>query len=255
MNADDPVLFIPGWGMHSGVWGEALTQLAARCRVLTVDLPGYGAASDKTPTSHSSLSTHHLDAIVDQLSEQFTEPLTVCGWSLGGQIALRWAMREPQKIKRLILVAATPCFVQKPDWPCAMHADTLAAFALSLQQDRAATLRRFLALQMRGSDQEREWLTILRGMLKSRGEPDLHALQSGLEILRDADLRQHLPKIAQPALLIAGDRDTLTPLAAMQYLADQLPCARLAVIEGAAHAPFLSHAALFVKQVADFLDE
>src|ERR1019366_9662525 len=76
-----------------------------------------------------------------------------------------------------------------------------------LQQNYALTLRRFLALQVLGSEQERELLATLRGALFSHGEADLSALQDGLEILRNCDLRSALPDIKQPALVIAGERD------------------------------------------------
>jgi pimeloyl-[acyl-carrier protein] methyl ester esterase len=196
-----------------------------------------------------------LDVIVDELSAQFDEPLAVCGWSLGGQIALRWALRHPQQISRLALVASTPCFVRRTGWECGMSEETLAEFAAALQQDYALTLRRFLALQVRGSERERELLVALRSALASRGEPDLDALQAGLDILRDCDLRNELPGIRQPALVIGGERDTLTPPQASHYLAAQLPDARLVEIGGAAHAPFLSHPDEFMKHLTGFLYE
>ena len=196
-----------------------------------------------------------MDYIIDQLSAQFSEPLTVCGWSLGGQVALRWAMREPEKVQRLILVNSTPCFVRRPDWNCAMAAETLAQFATALQQDYAQTLRRFLALQVRGCENEHELLAGLRAALFSRGEPDMAALQGGLEILRDCDLRSALPGIRQPALVVAGERDTLTPPQAAQYIAAQMPNAKLALIAGAAHTPFLSHPDEFIKHAVNFLHE
>lgn len=242
-----PLLFIHGWGMHGGMWGDVLPQLAEHFQVMAVDLPGHGYSVGR--------DSSRLDFIVGQLAAQFTEPLTLCGWSLGGQVALRWAMRYPQQVNRLVLVSSTPCFVQQAGWHCGMAADTLTAFSAALQQDCATTLRRFLALQVRGSEHERELLVALRNLLQSRGEPDLAALQSGLEILRDCDLRAELPFINQQTLVIAGVRDTLTPLPAMQYLAAKLPAARLAAIEGAAHAPFLSHSDIFVKHVVDFLNE
>lgn len=265
----EPLLFIHGWGMHGGMWGGVLDELNKQHRVLAVDLPGHGYSKAGKreerrekgqdpvllfPLPPSPLS---LDAIVDQLAAQFSdvEALTVCGWSLGGQIALRWAMRHPDRVKRLVLVSSTPCFVQQADWQCAMHADILAAFAAALRQDYAATLRRFLALQVRGSEQEREQLATLRSSLQSRGEPDMAALEAGLGILRDADLRMDLAKIGTPVLVIGGVRDTLTPMSASEYMAAHLPAAQLATIAGAAHAPFLSHRAEFVKHVADFLHE
>jgi pimeloyl-[acyl-carrier protein] methyl ester esterase len=202
-----------------------------------------------------SQGERELDAIVSALTERFPMPLTVCGWSLGGQIALRWAAREPLKIQRLILVSSTPCFVKRDDWQCAMAAEILEGFADALTENYAQTLRRFLALQVRGSDNERELLVSLRAALFSRGEPDLNALQAGLEILRDGDLRGSLPTIMQPTLVIAGERDTLTPPQASQYMAAQLLNAKLAMIKGAAHAPFLSHPEIFVEQIKSFLHE
>jgi pimeloyl-[acyl-carrier protein] methyl ester esterase len=273
-----PLLLIHGWGMHGGMWGGVAERLAQDFRVLAVDLPGHGKSTLPSPAGGRGVGGEglqaagepltltlsrqrerglsqrvFLDSFVNQLSAQFTEPLTVCGWSLGGQIALHWALREPEQVRRLILVASTPCFVRRPDWECAMAAETLAQFATALQQDHAQTLRRFLALQVRGSDNERELLAGLREALFSRGEPDMTALQSGLEILRDCDLRESLHEVAQPTLVIAGERDTLTPPQASQYMATQMPDARLAMIAGAAHAPFLSHPEMVTDAVNSFL--
>lgn len=270
--AGRPLLFIHGWGMHGGMWGDALQMLAGTRRVLAVDLPGHGysvrdagcrmqdtekgdAGSGTGENVSSNPSPYSLDSIVDLLAARFAEPLDVCGWSLGGQIALRWAMRRPSQLRRLALVSSTPCFVQKPGWPSAMAQDTLAAFADALRQDHALTLRRFLALQVRGSDDERELLARLRNMLQSRGAPDPAALQSGLCVLRDTDFREELMHVLQPTLVIAGSRDTLTPPDASRYLACSMPNARLAEIGRAAHAPFLSHRDEFVTLIADFFDE
>lgn len=246
-----PLLLIHGWGMHGGMWKNVAEQLAQHFYVLAVDLPGHGHSVARDSSRHSG--DDGIDAIVDKLSAQFTEPLTLCGWSLGGQIALRWAQRQPQQVQRLLLVATTPCFMQRPDWLCAMQAETLAEFDTALRENYAQTLRRFLALQVRGGEQERELLSTLRSALFSRGEPDLTALQSGLEILRECDLRAVLPDVKQDTLVIAGERDTLTPLLAAQYMAYHLPNAQLAEIKGAAHAPFLSHPEEFLKHVVNFV--
>ena len=187
------------------------------------------------------------------MAAQFDEPLSLCGWSLGGQIALRWAMRHPQQISRLVLVASTPCFVRRPGWDCAVEDETLAGFAASLQQNYALTLRRFLAQQV--GERNRELLAELCQALAGRHEPDMDALQAGLKMLRDCDLRLALPDIAQPVLVVAGVRDTLTPIQASHYLAAQLPDARLAIVEGAAHTPFLSHPDIFLKHLMSFLHE
>jgi pimeloyl-[acyl-carrier protein] methyl ester esterase len=240
-----PLVMLHGWGMHGGIWGDTAARLAEDFEVHNVDLPGHGASKLQ--------GAFTLDDVVATLDAKFDQPVTVLGWSLGGIIAQRWAVCSPQKIERLILMASTPCFTQRADWACGMASETLQQFAAELEKNHAATLRRFLALQVRGSENERELLVALREQLFSRGEPDLSALRGGLEILRDADLRASAPAIKQPTLVIAGQRDKLTPPEASYYLAQAMPNARVVEIEGAAHAPFLSHTDIFVAQVIKFL--
>ena len=263
-----PLLLIHGWGMHGGMWGGVAEKLAQQFHVMAVDLPGHGFSKEKnvgwverSDTHRREHSAHDgyrcaqpiLRDIVEMLSAQFDQPLSVCGWSLGGQIALRWAAREPEKIKRLVLVASTPCFAEREDWPFGMACNTLQQFAADLEKNHVATLRRFLALQVRGSEGERELLEMLRERIFSRGEPHPDALRGGLKILRDTDLRELLPEIKQPTLVIAGERDKLTPPTASHHLAETLPDAHMVEIKGAAHAPFLSHPDEFVVELKKFI--
>lgn len=242
-----PLVLLHGWGMHGGVWSDVAQKLAADFQVHSVDLPGYGASVALPETS--------LESLVQALSACFGEPLAVCGWSLGGQVALRWAASEPEKVRRLILLASTPCFAEREDWKYGMENGVLEKFAAELEQNYGATLRRFIALQLRGSENERELLMQLRERLFSRGEPDMAALRGGLDILRDADQRAELPGIKQPTLVIAGERDKLTPLEASCYMAQGIPAARMVEVKGAAHAPFLSHPEIFVEHVKRFMHE
>jgi pimeloyl-[acyl-carrier protein] methyl ester esterase len=242
----EPLVMLHGWGMHGGIWSDTAAQLAQHFQVHCVDLPGHGAGAP--------IAAFTLDSVVGHLAARFDQTITVCGWSLGGQIALHWAMCEPEKLKRLVLVTSTPCFAERDDWPFGMPQDTLLQFAADLEKNHTATLRRFLGLQVRGSEGERELLATLRERQFSRGEPDLDALRGGLEILRDSDLRSVLPAIKQPALVIAGERDKLSPPEASNYLAQTLPNARVVEIEGAAHVPFMSHREEFFGHVMEFLN-
>jgi pimeloyl-[acyl-carrier protein] methyl ester esterase len=175
----------------------------------------------------------------------------VLGWSLGGAVALRWALASPESISRLVLVATTPCFVARPDWPHAMAEATLRQFGDELSVSYRLTLQRFVALQVQGSDRGRAVLAQLRTQLFARGEPSRAALHDALELLTQTDLRSEVGAIPQPATVIAGERDTLVPAAAGEWLARTLPRASFRPIPGAAHAPFLSHPDAFMSALAD----
>jgi len=233
--------------MHGGVWSDVAQRLSQHHEVHCVDLPGFGASTPLAKTD--------LDSLVQSLSESFIEPVNVCGWSLGGQVAMHWAVRQPSKVDKLIVVTSTPCFTNRDDWSFGLPSEVLEKFATELEQNHATTLRRFISLQLRGSENERELLTKLREQLFSRGEPDMSALRGGLEILRDADQRPEVAGIEQQTLVIAGQRDKLTPPEASHYLAQAIPNARLVEIEGAAHTPFLSHPEVFIEHVKSFLNE
>ena len=235
--------------MHSGAWGPLPPWLARRYRVHAVDLPGHG---------HSApLPAFTLDGVVAALEAVFAlsaQPLTVVGWSLGGLIAMRWALAQPECVTRLVLIAATPRFVASEDWPHALSAETLARFGDELHVAWKPTVERFLALQVHGSEYGRATLALMREQLFARGEPSPGMLAGALAVLAGTDLRLDLAALAQPTLVVAGSRDTLILPGAGAWLAEHLPDAKCITISGAGHAPFLSHPEAFAAAVEGFLD-
>lgn len=249
-----PLVLLHGWAMHGGLWQTVLPQLTTRFRVHNVDLPGHGWSPGVSPCTVDTL----VDAIasaVAALPDMRDAPLTLLGWSLGGLVALEWARTRPDGVRALVLTATTPCFVQRDDWPQAMVAATLDRFGDELVASYRLTLRRFLSLQVQGSERGREALAQIRSTLLARGEPTSADLRGALAVLAATDLRRVVAGIAQPALVIAGDRDALTPLAASRWLAAALPKATLVTVAGAGHAPFISHPDAFVAALERFADE
>jgi pimeloyl-[acyl-carrier protein] methyl ester esterase len=237
------LVLVHGWGMHGGIWGDLPAHLAKHFRVTILDLPGHGRSREES----GDLS---LAGFSERVAELCPAPAIWFGWSLGGLIAQHAALHHPHQVAQLVLVGATPKFVQAPDWPHAMPVDVFADFARSLTQDYRATLLRFLSLQVGGSEPARALLKQLRSDMFTHGEPQPVALAAGLAILEQTDLRAQLAEIRVPALAVHGSHDRhdrLVPPAAGTYLGAQLPNARVLHIEGAGHAPFLSHAA----QLAD----
>ena len=244
-----PLVLLHGFAMHGGLFEPLLPSLAQRHRVHAVDIPGHGRSPAITPFDLPPLAE-----AIDEAVDGVDAPMAVLGWSLGGQIALQWALSHPGRFDRLILVAATPSFVQREDWEHAMSATMLARFGDELRVSWRFTLQRFLALQVHGSDVGRATLAQLRQRLFARGAPSSVSLARALELLRDIDLRPLLSRITIPTLVIGGDRDALVPPGATQALARALPDAAHVTIEGAAHAPFLSHRQAFLDAVLPFLD-
>jgi pimeloyl-[acyl-carrier protein] methyl ester esterase len=236
------LVLVHGWGLHGGIWGELPARLAQHFRVTTLDLPGHG----RSRLAGESLS---LSTFTDRVAELCAAPAIWLGWSLGGLVALNAALQHPQKVAKLVLVGTTPKFVQAPDWLHAMPAEVFADFNRSLTQDYRATLLRFLSLQVGNNESARALLKQLRAEMYAHGEPQPEALAAGLAILEQTDLRARLAEIRVPTLVVHGSNDRLAPPAAGAFLAAQLPQARLLRVEGAGHAPFLSHVESFAAAV------
>jgi pimeloyl-[acyl-carrier protein] methyl ester esterase len=238
------VVLIHGWGIHGGVWSRVAEALASSHCVHSVDLPGCGHSAPVTP--------YTLDMLADTLAQAFPLPVHVVGWSLGGAVGTHWALRHPGAVRSLSLVASSPCFMQRTDWQHATPAETLAAFTDSLANDYTATLEMFLGLQVMGSRDGRTVLRALKDAVFSRPTPSPTVLYAGLAILRDTDLRPHLPRLDMPVSLHFGERDRITPPEAGHWLAHTLG-APLTLYAGGGHAPFISHEAAFMAALRTFL--
>jgi len=249
VGAGPPLVLLHGFAMHGGLFAPLLPALARAHRVHVVDLPGHGRSPAIARFDLASLA----DAIDAALGDD--APITVLGWSLGGQVALQWALAHPRRVGRLILVASTPSFVRRDGWPHAMTAATLARFGDELAVSYRLTLQRFLALQVHGSEEGRAALAQLRRRLFERGEPSPAALAAALALLQRTDLRPVLARIATRTLVVGGERDALVPIEATRALAAGLANAAHATIEGAAHAPFLSHRQAFLDALARDADD
>ena len=234
MQSTKPVLaLVHGWGMNARVFDALAEMLAADFEVRALNLPGHGGR-DVLP--HDTLQSW-----ADDLAQQLPERTTLLGWSLGGQVAMRAALDHPRKIARLILLASTPKFVVTEDWTCGMALADLQEFGAALVADPQATLRRFLSLQTRGMAGQKTLLQQLRQTLFTAPQTQAESLLSGLAMLHHTDLRAELPQLIQPALVVHGALDTLTPPGAGCWLAETLPRARHIELSRAAHAPHLSH--------------
>ncbi len=238
------LVLLHGWGMHSGVWSEAMPGFAKRCRVHAVDLPGHGNSSGTAAST--------LDDAADRVAACVPIGAIICGWSLGGLVAQRIAARHPGTARALVLVSSTPCFVTRPDWPHAMGAATLETFATGLHTDREATLASFVRLNALHGVRGREAIRAFTSRLADRGAPSEDSLAASLGWLRDTDLRAHAPRLPR-TLVIHGARDALTPVQAARWLATTAPDVVSLELPDAAHIPFFTHREPFMNALESFV--
>jgi pimeloyl-[acyl-carrier protein] methyl ester esterase len=240
-----PLVLLHGWAMHGGVLAPLVEALADRCTMHVVDLPGHGWSRDCGLPLEPSACAAAIAAA--------TPPALWLGWSLGGLIALTAALEQPQQVRGLAMLCATPKFARDDSWPWGSDAALVHQLALDLETDYHATIDRFLALEAMGSADPRAALRHLREITFARGEPDLRVLQEGIRILETSDLRARLPALRLPSTWIAGRRDRLVPPQAMEWSAQQAH-GRYAQIEHAGHAPFVAHADELAQALQPLLD-
>lgn len=239
-NGPDLVL-LHGWGMHGEIWSDWAGELSSRFRVWIVDLPGHGNSGYQGQDT--------LDAWASAVEDVVPENAWWLGWSLGGLVSMAALAGQRKDIRGLVLLASTPCFVASSNWKPAVDAQVFGQFAQQLQTDINRALTRFLSLQVRNADHGGDTLRKLRGDLKSRPQANIDALRSGLRFLQESDMRHVLTDPVVPVYWLLGGRDTLVP----PEVCNSFPGIPSILIEGAGHAPFLSHAARCSEQLDRWL--
>ncbi|MGY8848419.1 MAG: pimeloyl-ACP methyl ester esterase BioH [Burkholderiales bacterium] len=238
------LVLLHGWAMHSGIWERVRSQLAQHFRLHLIDLPGHGASP--TPWIHGPDALKNMtEMIVDSLPENSI----VCGWSLGGQIAMKLSLDMPERINKLILISTTPSFIQRKEWVWAMEKATLESFIGNLNQDCASTLNRFFTLQIKGDINTISLLRKLRKYIYKEGMPDQDGLQIGMKALLTTDLCRSIKNINHPVILLHGKNDAIVPPDAARWLHDNLQDSKLIMFPDCGHIPFLSHTDQFLSSI------
>lgn len=240
------LILLHGWAMHGGIFTPLLPGLRQRFRVHCIDLPGHGhSIGSRLPLDYETVWQHLLPRL--------EQPAYVMGWSLGGLFALHGALRHPDACRGLVMQNASPCFVQRQDWPHGMHAQVFRQFAADLQLDYGRTLQRFFMLEAQGSQHLRDDLRLLQNAAFEFGRPDPRVLTEGLHLLENTDMRQLLPQLQVPSLWLAGRRDRLVNPQAMQQAAT-LANGEYLCDEHGGHAPFLTHPEFSLQALAAFTE-
>ncbi len=227
------IVLLHGWGMNSGVWEPLLPFVTENFRVTLIELPGHGGSPFNNEQTLNSWARACLAVAPNRASW--------VGWSLGGLLAIEAAQIEPEKFNTLCLVSSSPCFCKRDDWESALEKEAIEDFAKNFYVNPKKALKRFLSLQVKGVKNSQSTLRLINETLALRPSPKIEALETGLQILMQSDLREKLSNSNIPINFLLGERDTIVPIDLARKIKTLLPTATMQIVNQAGHAPILSH--------------
>jgi len=251
------VILVHGLGASADIWMYNVGALAKQHRVYVPDLPGFGRSDLPGPSFSPFAYTDFLDDFIKALG---IEKANLVGQSLGGGIALHYALKFPQKVNKLVLVGSAGL---GKEVICALKLMSLPLLGELLSRPSRKGLELFFKLAVRDQTLiDRDFIKLYSNFFSRPGFKDffLRLLRQIVDIrgAREEILNpilNNLNKVTQPALILWGEKDRVLPLKQGYLAKDRLPHARLKIMEGCGHIPFFERADEFNRLVLEFLSE
>lgn len=219
------------------------TLASAGWRGVAWDMPGYGRSAPLEPYGFKGLVQRCL-LLLDAL--QCTQAAAVVGHGMGAMLALELALRAPARVRRLVLCAGGPpldAAAQRhwlePRWKLLEQGLSMEQLAQHLIAPQTALPTAHAGLQLARHSMGRVCRPVY-----------VRALQALPSFRHEAPV---LAGVHQPTLLVGGSDDICTPPEALQALAQVLPDARLALLQGVGRWPQLEDPEGFEGVLLDFL--
>lgn len=243
-NPDGPtVVFVNGLLTDTSSWNGHLPYFADCYRCLVYDCRGQGQSDKPNHVYETALHTSDLAGLVDAVG---VERAYFVGLSNGGAAVLDYASQHPERVGAVVVSGAyasvdTILRIKLTSWVKAMEAggsplrfDVATPWVWGgqfLEQNYEA----LLPYREKGANMPVEWaMNLVRGAM-------VH------------DIRDRLPLVKAPTLVIVGEEDVLTPPSLARYIADQVPNAELYIHPGRGHASALEDVPGWSRVVLDFL--
>lgn len=204
------IVLIHGWGFDSSIMDRLMQQLAISNRVTVVDLPGYGS-------NYQAVFPSTLAELTNLVSPLIPINSVVVGWSLGGLVAMQLALQQEKKVKKVYVIAGTPCFLAKPNWP-AMSALAFEKFFITVNKNISRGLDEFIYLNIGGYSFKNAFYKDLKNTIKKT--PQKITLLNGLNILSNTDMRNDLINVTCPIQFVLAENDKLIDISIADKLAE-----------------------------------
>ncbi|MBP1464397.1 alpha/beta fold hydrolase [Candidatus Chloroploca sp. M-50] len=250
-------LLIHGWSSSWYAMSPLLPILSRRFHCLAVDLPGYGN-SERLPTRTTIM--RYVDLLAKLVQEFTDSPATLIGHSMGGMISITMALRYPQLIDRMVLLAPTisgqlSAWITYAIAPITMlERHTIADRLVSAMEPSLLRitdrLMRPASFAERSAISEADYLR-LRADARRPGQGRVRA--ECYTAMRDNDLRGRLRNLETPALVIWGAEDNTVPLRDAGVVADEWVGADLRIVPKAGHWPQFETPEFTWRMLASYL--
>jgi 3-oxoadipate enol-lactonase len=228
----------------ASVFDDLAPRLAARHRVTTINLPGYGA-SDPAPFETIAEYADHVAALMDALA---LPPATdVFGNGFGAFVVTEFALRHPARLRRLVIADVNAGFPPEGKAPFGVMAEKVTAGGMQAVLEVAIGRMFPEPFQQAHPDIVAERKRRLAGA-------DPAAFARACRALAQLDLSGRLPSLALPVLVLCGELDRTTPPELARAMAGLIPGARYAGIPGSGHCPMLEAPQALAQALLGFLD-
>jgi non-heme chloroperoxidase len=245
-----PIVLIPGWPLSDEMYEYQYNDLINKnFRVIGITLRGFGK-SDK-PNGDYNYNIHALD-IKRVLSKLDIKDAVMCGFSMGGAIAIRYVSAyNGNHISKLVLAgAAAPIWTQREDFPYNLPVSAVDDLIKLNYHDRPKLLsdfaKIFSATETSLNEGIGNWLNNI--CLSASSFATAHCLMA----LRDTDLRSDLVKIKIPTLIMHGKKDKICSFDLAEQMKAGISSSSIIAFEKSGHSLFLEETHKFNKELIKF---
>jgi 3-oxoadipate enol-lactonase len=230
-------------GCDHRMWDALAARLARTHRVIAIDARGHGQSP--VPPRPYSLGTMADDvrALLDRLGISKAHWV---GLSMGGMVGQAFALAHPARLDRLVIANSTSAYGRDGPANWRKRIELVEGGGLAAIRDMVA--QRYFTDDFR-RDHAGEVKAVMDRFMRTPVEGYLGCCDA----IAGLDFSARLGAIRAPTLVIAGREDAGTPVAMSEAMAQGIPGARLAVIEGASHLSVVEKPEEFARLVGDFL--
>lgn len=214
-----PLLILHGWSSNSNRWEKVAEWLAAKnIQVIVPDLPGFGKSQEPPMAWNVDKYLEWVKQFCEQVPT-LNKEFYLLGHSFGGAVAAKFSIKYPQRVEKLVLVAAA-CIRKRTFIKSFLYLISRIVKIFSFLPYYQQARRGFYKFIYKKSD-----YPYVSGVMK----------ETYLSVISE-DLSTRLHFIRVPTYLIWGDKDQSTPLAQGQAMQKRIENSQLTIIPGADHA-------------------